>query len=239
MLTGAIVKDFFTKNLSIIATLGVLIVNIIALFVLIDTIERNNTIIENLGEQVTLQRANLVKSYSDFEPIFTITVHSFYPKQSLSPHFPIDIINSAKYRIQGTIWIYPEEICINKNPTSIMPARTYGQSFDIEKERSMNMTIPMIEDYVAKLDEIDSFIIKVLVVSSPYDTTVGSIDELEKQRYTWIKFEHQKTLGALFPSHVSTEKIKCDDFVSWNPEITIPSTHDWFYSENILRMANP
>lgn len=224
------------RNIAIYIAAITLIVNAVALFQINDTIQQNSTIVENLSEQLSLERAQLVKSYSNFKQDFTVTVHSFYPERDVVPAIPIDIENLAIYRTTGTIWITPGEVCILHQP-GVLTAGELGQSYDVETKKSRSITVPLIKEYVSQIDDIDSFIVKLTVQSMPYDVSVGHIDELESTKYMWIEFDHEKSLGKLYPIHVSDEKIECNEYIHFNQNAIISSDHEWVYSYDILRSA--
>lgn len=219
-----------------IVTVATLIVNVIALSIIAGTVEDNNTIIKNLHGQLILERAKLVKDYLDFEQKFSITISSFDPEKTRYT-IPIDFTNLAKYRTEGSVWVMAGDFCIDQNSVRIEQNRTYGQGFDIEPTQSRTMNIQIPDDITSQFDTIDSFIVKISIDSYPYDSSVGPIDELEKHRFIWIKFNHEITTNQLYPQHVSDEKIDCADLDYSNENITIPYDHELVYTKHISRMA--
>ena len=115
-------KRFLTKqDIEIYLTLAALIANIAAIVYVVDTIEQNTKIIGTLSDQVKLQRANLVKSYLDFKPDYSITFTSFYPLRENIPSFPIETTNLNKYLSKVEVWIYPGEVCHRGNGIVTIP----------------------------------------------------------------------------------------------------------------------
>lgn len=214
------------ENIAIYIAVGTLIVNIWALWIFNDSVQDNSKILEALNEQIDLQRSVLVHEFSDFELKYELVVDSFYPLRESNPKFSLEITNLSKYRIDGLLYAYPGEHCIDGNPVAIETGRGYGEGYDLRPNTSTKITVPMVSEIVSNIPETDSFITKFLIEAYPVDTSNKNIRELEKEHFVYVKFDRDPTLGIVYPSLVENESINCSNSLR-ELKITFTNEHDF------------
>lgn len=223
-------RNITKQDIELCVTIVALIANVIALWYVAGSINQNSDIIGKLGDQVKLQRANLVKSYLDFKPDFSITFPSFYPLGENNPSFPIKVTNRSKYLTKTEVWIYSQEICLhNEGVSSAYVGDGRGMTQILESNQTVSMEIPIIDIYAGELEKFDSVIVKVIIISTPYDRTVESIYELEKPQHFYIQYEKLPSLNGFFPIFVENGKIKCPGAGNYNDKVTVSTPNDWIY----------
>ncbi len=234
-------KRFLTKqDIEIYLTVAALIVNVAAILYVVDTIKQNSDIIKTLSDQVKLQRANLVRTYLDFKPDFSISFPKFYPLQQDNPSLPMEVTNLSKYLTKIDVWIYPEEICPHHGRiTTIETNNAHGMPQILDSDQTSIIEIPIVETYAKQLDNIDSMIVKVVVISNPFDRNVESINELEKIQHFYIQYEKLSETNAFFPIFVEDGKIECPVYLSFNENVIVTTPHKWIYSGYDKSTENP